>query len=268
MDSRTHPTSVLAPAAAPGLARHRHLGRLIRFVKGEVLLRQGEASRRGVFWLVSGQVKVSVVDEDGSERVIALVRRGAIFGEESILDGRDPLGRCEAVTDGAARFFDWDTLRGVMRRDPDLAVELPRTTAEKLRQTVRLVAEMSFLGVRERVAQTIARLADWQSMASAAPEDAPAQFVPVALKVTQQELAGLVGASRVMVSRALSDLTNTGAIERQRKLIIIQDCPRTTCPPPGHSPRPQATIPARLYPPLTPPGSRPRPAAAGRGGPV
>jgi len=223
MDREGHATIVLRPAAAPGLTRHRHLGRLIRFLKGEVLLRQGESSRRGVFWLVSGQVKVSVVDEDGSERVIALVRRGAIFGEESVLDGRDPLGRCEAVTDGVARFFDWDTLRGVIRQDPDLAVELLQTTAQKLRQTVRLVAEMSFLGVRERVAQTIARLAAWQNTASATPEHAPAQVPPVGLRVTQQELASMVGASRVMVSRALSELTNAGVIERQRRQLIIRD---------------------------------------------
>lgn len=141
---------------------------------------------------------------------------GAVFGEESVLEEVERPVMCQATSDGVAYFFDWAAIRSVLRGDPDLALELLSAMARKLVFSVRLVEEMTFLGVKDRVARTLARLATGGTDLGMAT---PAR----AVEVTHQELASMVGASRVMVSHALAELREEGVIEQHRRKLVVRD---------------------------------------------
>lgn len=208
----------------PGLARYTHLADAIRFRAGQIVFDEGQRTPRGLFWLKSGRVKFSLLTNDGAERVVGYATDGAVFGEESILEGEGRPVMCQALSDGVAYLFEWPVVIEAIRADPDLAINLLEAMARKLQLSVRLVGEMSFLDVKERVVQAIARLALGQAWSPAdgcrQPQD---EAGPRRLRVTHQELASLVGASRVMVSNALAQLRREGVIEQERRHLVVRD---------------------------------------------
>lgn len=214
------PSSPAVKHPPMSLARHLNIAERTQFRRGQVLFAQGQRTDRCLFWIQSGRVKFSLLTDDGLERVVAYAGDGAIFGEESIVCERGRLVMCEAVTDVVAYVFERTALVRAIHEDPDLAVELLESMATKLRMSVKLVEEMSFLGVRERVAHTVARLASGEETA------AMSRPGPYVLRVTHQELASLVGASRVMVSNALADLVDEGLIEKRRGYLVVRDALR------------------------------------------
>lgn len=203
--------------SALSLERHLDIAERTHFRRGQVLFTQGQRADRCLYWIQSGRVKFSLLTDDGLERVVAYAADGSIFGEEGIVGEHGRLVMCEAVTDVVAYVFERNELMKAIYEDPDLAVQLLESLASKLRFSVKLVEEMSFLGVKERVAHTVARLSSGDETAAAVRPG------PYVLRLTHQELACLVGASRVMVSNALADLVNEGLLEKRRGYLVVRD---------------------------------------------
>lgn len=203
-----------------GLQDHLDLADRVLYRKGQIIISQGQQAHKGVYWLKSGRVKFSLLTDEGSERVVGFAEDGDSFGEASILDNDGHLVMAQALTDCVIYVFDRAVVLRLMYDDPDLAVQLLRNVSRKLRLSVELLEEMSFCGVRERLAHVIARLAT----SGQAGDDSGAG--PPALRLTHQELASLIGASRVMVTNALAELRREGAIEQGRRRLVIRDLGR------------------------------------------
>jgi len=218
-----------------GLERYLDLASRMTYEKGQFLFTQGESDHRGLWWLESGQVKFSLLTDDGLERVVAFAGEGSIFGEDSVVTEEGHLVTCQAVTDVVISFFEFPTIVEAMKRDPSLAVELLEVLAHKLRYSVRLIEEMSFLGVKERVAHALVRLSVGDATPDAGRTTPPEQLDPRPVRLSQQELANLVGASRVMVAHALAELKREGAIDKHRRYLVVRDLDRLMGS--GRSPR-------------------------------
>jgi len=214
------PTTGRLPA---GLVPHLELASRHRCGKGHLLFTQGQKERQGLWWLQSGRVKFSLLTDEGLERVVAFAGEGSIFGEGSVMTEGGYLVTCQAVTDVEAYFLDSRVISAAVKEDPSLAVELLGSLAEKLRLLVKLIEEMSFLGVKERVASALARL----SLGETAQENGrltdPGRAAGRQVRLSQQELASLVGASRVMVAHALAELKEEGVIDKGRRRLVIRD---------------------------------------------
>ncbi|MEW6032831.1 MAG: Crp/Fnr family transcriptional regulator [Bacillota bacterium] len=212
------------------LGKYVHLAERVRYREGQILFTQGQRGQRGLYWLRSGRVKFSLLTDDGLERVVGFAGEGDVFGETSVLRDAGHVVMAEAVSDCVVYVFEPAVVLRVLHEDPDLAVELLEVLARKLEFSVKLVEEMTFLGVKERLARTIVRLA-----ADSGPRPAD-RSRPVSLQVTHQELANMIGASRVMVTQALAELAREGAIEHGRCRVVVRDldrlldhgCPRGT----------------------------------------
>lgn len=204
------------------LRKKLHLARLVRCRKGQVIFSQGREAQGALYLLDSGRVKLSLLADDGDERVIAYAGEGAILGESSLFGDGGYLVTAEAITDCRVGVFEREAVAAAIRENPELALDLLEVLVGKLRLTVKLVEEMSFLGAKERVARTIARLAASGNQpglfGSAAPADRP-KLVPV----THEELASLAGTSRVTVSHALAEFSRKGAIYRKRRRVVVRD---------------------------------------------
>ncbi len=217
-------TSGVASSRLEGLGRHLHLAEPVRFHAGQILFSQGQASPAGVFWLESGRVKISLLTTTGNERTLCYFGPGVVFGEESISNAAEWPVTCQAVTEGVAHVFSWPAVTQIVRNEPDLIFGLLHALAEKLRLSLRLVEEMSFLPVKERVARTLARLVeqgvqDFEHDPGGSSGRAPMFSVDL----THQELASLVGASRVMVSNVLAELKKEGVVELGRRQLVVRD---------------------------------------------
>lgn len=193
------PSERLAVAAR---MRSRHFGR------DEVVFhREDEAGH--VFLIVAGTVKVSVPDETGREVVIALERGGDVFGELALFDDAHRSATVTAVTETSALALGRADFMAVLERNPDAMRKMLGLLVKTVRRSTGHVEDLVFLDLPGRVAKTLLDIAD------ASGSDT--------VELTQEDLAGFVGAARVSVNRVLADFEHRRAITLGRRHIEIAD---------------------------------------------
>ena len=191
------------------------------FAKGEVLFEEGDAPD-GMYLLLDGKVKVYSEGANGREVVYTVLEAGDVLGE-LLLDGGPRSASVKAMTDGSCSVVDTDTLRSLVRSEPDFAEYVIRKLIARVRRLSCNTRSLALHGVHDRV---IALL----------EEHAPAGDGPRTLPrfLTQQEIANRVGASREMVNHVIRDLANAGYLRREgRGMTIVGDPPRRGQSSPG-----------------------------------
>ena len=190
-------------------------GRRRRFPRGSTLFNEGESSDRVVL-LLSGQVKVSYFTEDGREVVLALRSAGDILGEISALDGEPRSATATALEPVEAFLLSAEQFREFLCAHPRVALVLLETLARRLRDADRKRVEFGAYDTVGRVARRLIELAERFG-------EADGNTVRIALPLSQDELAGWIGASRKAVANALAWLRGRGLIETRRRGVTIRD---------------------------------------------
>ena len=204
----------LPPAAAE---RFLALGRQRTLRAGAALVLEGDAAGR--VWLVEdGLVKVASSHAHGREPIVALRGQGELIGELGAFDGAPRSATVTAIVPTTAREFSGDDLRSELRRDPDAAFALMARLADRLREaTARHVSQVGD-GVAGRLAQTLLDLA--RAHGHPAPDGVGLQLD---LPLTQEDLAGLVAASRDAVAKTLQTWRAQGLVTTGRRSINVID---------------------------------------------
>ena len=175
--------------------------------RGDVLFREGEPGDE-LFVVESGRIAIANKSFDGRESVVALMEPGDVFGEMSLFDpsqGRSAEGRAlEASTVYAVPF---EPLREVFREQPELLWSVVNLLARRIRNMDVALADSVFLDVTGRTAKRLLELAGEND-----------EFQ---LPITQEELAGLVGASRERVNKAISSFVRLGWLEQRDRRYKI-----------------------------------------------
>jgi CRP-like cAMP-binding protein len=190
-------------------------GRRRRYRGGTTLFREGERSE-GVLAVLSGRVKVSYFTDEGREIVLAVRGAGELLGELSTIDGEPRSATGTALGPVEALAVSADTFAGFLEEYPRVSLVLLRTLSRRLREATRRRIEYGALDTTGRVAARLVELADQYGEASGSR-------VRILLPLTQEELAGWVGASREAVSKALGALRARGWIETHRRGITVLD---------------------------------------------
>ena len=165
-----------------------------------------EERGEGVYAILSGTVKVYVTDAAGAEVIIAVLGPGEIVGEMSLADS---LGRSASVLTLESSSFLWmdrKTLLATMEETPVVARNLASILSRRLRLANTHTRSLAALDVHGRVA------AQLLAFAREYGEDLPEGDTLVPLRLTQSDLAALLGASRVRVNQALGYYRRGGAI--------------------------------------------------------
>ena len=184
-----------------------------RYRGGVTLFRQGAGSE-GVVAVLSGRVKISYYTDEGQEIVLAVRGTGELLGEDSAIDGEPlsatgtALGPVEALAVSAEAFTEF------LEEHPRVGLILLRTQSRRLREATRWRIAFGSLDTTARVAGRLVDLADQYGQASGSR-------VRILLPLTQEELAGWVGASREAVSKALRELRARGWIETHRRGVTV-----------------------------------------------
>jgi CRP-like cAMP-binding protein len=176
--------------------------------RGDVLFDEGDDAAE-LFVVESGRIAIASRSPDGRESVYALMETGDVFGEMALFDrmGRSALAR--ALEPSVVHAVPYEALRSVLEDDPTQLWGVVELLARRLRSMDNALADAVFLDVTGRTAKRLLELAG----------DAD-EFV---LPVTQEELAGLVGASRERVNKALASFIKLGWVEQRDRRYTITD---------------------------------------------
>lgn len=193
-------------------------GRPRRYRAGETIFITGERGGHVVL-ITEGRAKVTVASRHGTETVLSLRGRGDVIGELAAIDDDDTAPRgatvvaLEAVDTRVVRSADF---RAIVARRPSMALELLRMVAERLRASDRRLVEFGASDTTRRLARLLAEMAE----ADATPTGGG---LLLANNLTQDDLAGLVGASRESVARALAALRARGFVATGRRQVVVLD---------------------------------------------
>jgi CRP-like cAMP-binding protein len=169
-----------------------------------------------IFILKSGAVKISVVDREGREMILKLLYPGDFFGEMALLDGQHRSATVTAVDEVDALVIERDNFLQLLRQHPGLALTLLLTLCQRLREMDEKIKSLVFSDAFGKVAQTLLRLIRERGQKD--------KDISLALPLSRQELANLVGITRQTLSRVLREYQQAGVLEiKKRRMLILNE---------------------------------------------
>jgi len=185
----------------------------VRFPRAHVIFAEGELGDR-LYIVLSGKVKIGRRSPDGRENLLAVFGPSDMFGELSIFDPGPRTSTATTVTEVQAVTMDRTALREWIAKRPEIAEQLLRVIARRLRRTNNMLADLIFTDVPGRVAKALLQLAhDFGTQEGG--------MLRVTHDLTQEEIAQLVGASRETVNKALADFAHRGWLRLEGKSVLI-----------------------------------------------
>lgn len=182
-----------------------------QYPKNTLVICEGDSSD-SLYIVLSGKVKVFLNDEDGKEVTLNIQGEGEYFGELAMLDDAPRSASVVTLEDSQLAVVSKAAFEECLENNPKIALTVIRGLARRLRELTENVRSLALMDVYGRVARTLLELA----------EEKDGKLV-VTQRLTQRDIASLVGASREMVSRILRDLTVGGYISSKNKIITIHE---------------------------------------------
>jgi CRP/FNR family transcriptional regulator, cyclic AMP receptor protein len=176
--------------------------------RGDVLFSEGDDSGQ-LFLVESGRIAMSQRSVDGRESVIALMERGDLFGEMPLFDGLGRSTEARALEPSVVTVVEYEPVHRIYEDRPALLWSVVAMLSQRLRATDSALADSVFLDVTGRTAKRLLELAGDQD-----------EFT---LPVTQEELAGMVGASRERVNKAIASFLRLGWLDQRDRRYRIVD---------------------------------------------
>ena len=198
------------------MARLDVLGHERSLKAGAALVLEGDVANR--VWIVrDGLVKVVSNHRDGHEPILGLRGANDLIGELGALDGSPRSATVTALTDATLHEFGADEFRAWLRQDPDASAALLAHMAVRLRESDAF--RVSYVGddVPTRLARCLLDLARQHG------EPGADGSIEIRLPLSQQDLAGLVMASRDAVAKTLQSWRTAGLVATGRRSIVVVD---------------------------------------------
>ena len=194
------------PETIETLAAHGYERELVR---GDTLFNEGDPPD-SLYVVTRGRMAIAIANPlDRRESVVALMEPGDLFGELGMLDDRPRSAMARALEPSSVLAVPYGPVLDLLDQQPKLLWNVTRLLAQRLRAMDEALADSVFLDVTGRTAKRILELANGSD-----------QFT---LPVTQEELAGMVGASRERVNKAIASFIRLGWLDqRDRQYTITQ----------------------------------------------
>lgn len=216
-----HPeqTGILAQVAlfsglgAEGLRELAAVARKRTFRPNEVIFHRDDPGQ--VLYVIhEGKVKIYITSPDGQEVSLAVFGPGDYFGELALLDGQPRSASAIAIEPVEAFALQRNDFIHAVMRDPRIAIEVMHVLSRRLRQTDAMIEDLLFLDVHGRVAKKLLDLAETHG--SRTPDG-----IRIEMRLTQGELAAMVGASRESVNKVMGYFTDKHFISTDKYKITI-----------------------------------------------
>lgn len=178
------------------------------YPKNTIILNEGDQTDT-LYVILSGRVKIFLANEEGKEIVLDIQGPGEYFGE-MVLDGGPRSASVMTLEPCRFQLIPKDEIKALLQSHPDFAMHLVRRLIYRARVLTEHVKSLALQNVYGRFTKLLNELAVKENGKLVVPE-----------KLSQQEMANRIGASREMVNRIVKDLTTGGYISVEGSHIEI-----------------------------------------------
>ena len=183
------------------------------FRAGEVIFHRDDPGQV-LYMIKEGKVKICIISPDGQEISLAVFGKGECFGEFALLDGLPRSADAIAMEKVECYTLQRSDFHNAIMKNPKIAIQVLEALTRRLRNTDNMVEDLIFLDVYGRVAKKLLELADAHGVKT---DDG----VRIDVRLTQQELASMVGASRESVNKVMGYFTEKDFISTDKHRITL-----------------------------------------------
>lgn len=184
------------------------------FRAGEVIFHR-EDPGQVLYVIKEGKVKICLISPDGQEMTLTVLGKGEYFGEFALLDGLPRSTDAIASERVECYTLQRTDFHNAIMKNPKIAIQAMEVLSKRLRNTNQMVEDLIFLDVYGRVAKKLVELADAHGVKA---EDGG---IRIEMRLTQQELASMVGASRESVNKVMGYFTEKNFISTDKHRITL-----------------------------------------------
>lgn len=181
--------------------------------KNQMIFSEGEPVDT-VYIIVSGKVKLYKVSEDGKDIILNILHAGDIFCEDSLFAEKTQTYNAMAMEETNLETYDKSELENLILKQPKLAIKIIKAIRQKLDWYTDQITDFGVKNVRGRLENTLLRIARDHGKATD-------KGLLVDLRLTHEDLASLVGASRVMVTNELKQLRKDKILHTEDRKFIV-----------------------------------------------
>jgi CRP-like cAMP-binding protein len=185
------------------------------YQKGEHIFHQGDPGD-AVFVLVGGRVKVVFASQEGDEMILATLQPPDVFGELALIDGGPRSASIQTLEPTTVLTLTRATLLDLMSRQPAVTDVVLRSLGRLVRRMIAQAADLVFLDLHGRVAKLLLRQIE-------DPAKHANERLSLDLKMTQSDLAAMVGGSRQSVNQILRQFERRGYLRLEGHRLIVKD---------------------------------------------
>ena len=185
------------------------------FRSGEVIFHRDDPGQV-LYMIKEGKVKICIISPDGQEVSLTVFGKGEVFGEFALLDGLPRSADAVALEKVECYTLQRSDFQNAILKNPKIAILVLEAMSKRLRNTNNMVEDLIFLDVYGRVAKKLLELADAHGVKTE-------EGVVIDVRLTQQELASMVGASRESVNKVLGYFTDKNFISTDKHRITIHN---------------------------------------------
>ena len=176
--------------------------------RGDVLFQSGDDSS-DLYIVTRGRIAIGNRSFDGRESLVALMESGDLFGEMPLFSNDGRSAEARALEESAVVVIPYQPVKDLYDENPSLLWRVVAMLVSRLKSTDIALADTMFLDVTGRTAKRLLEMAG--------------ESDEFQLPITQEELAGMIGASRERVNKSISSFIKLGWLSQSGEKYIILD---------------------------------------------
>jgi len=185
------------------------------YPKNSFVFEEGKLTN-GVYFIISGYIKIIRLHKDGREKTLAILKKGDILGEMTLFQYELRTATAVALVQSTVITIKKSDFLILLHDIPQLSIELMSILSERLTDTNRQVQDLMFLNARGKVISNLIQMAKIYGRTQK-------DVTEISLKLTHEEFSKLVGITRENVTKTLNELQDLKIIEVVRRQIRILD---------------------------------------------
>ncbi len=204
--------AALAPEDFDWLAERVHKR---SYARGDIIFQKGDPGE-SLFIVETGAVVIHVPGADGADLTLARLGSGEFFGDMAILDGSPRSASATAVADSRLLVLERRDFTDLITRHPEAALSVLAVMTQRLRGSDEMISDLRYLDAGGRLARRLLDLAADHGLRRA-------DGILLNTRLTQEELATMIGVTRESVNRNLSAFRKRGLVRNEGRKIVIRD---------------------------------------------
>lgn len=189
--------------------------RIKKFPKGASIYLPNEVAD-GTFLVAEGRVRIGSTTPEGKQCILGFVEPGEIFGELSLVDSGKREERAEAAVNSTIVLIASEQIQGLMERSPHLTLGVTKLIGLRRKRIERRLRSLLFRNNRDRLTHLLVELAEQYG-------NATANGIELGIRLSHQDLASIIGATRETVTTLLGEMQAEGLLQIRRQRLLLHD---------------------------------------------